>query len=118
LKDLRKTERENPDVLRTEANYKEDVEVANKTLTGVAELCVFNSIPSFNVWENWTLDLMHDIIEGVAHYERCEILLYGLNIGYITIELLNTRKNSFNYGPTMIRNLAEDITIDNIKQAR
>jgi hypothetical protein len=43
-----------------------------------------------------------------AHLDFAEINWYGLEKGDATLDVLNMRKNSFNYGPTLNRNKAED----------
>jgi hypothetical protein len=115
---LRSEEKENPTLFRTKATYVDDIEADNLSQTGIREPCAFNSIASFHVWENYAVDVMHDIFEGVAHYDLAAILEYGLEQNLITIDLLNARKNNFAYGPTMIGNLSEDISADCIGKAR
>lgn len=36
---------------------------------GVRRSCVLNSLPYFNTCENFSVDIMQDILEGVAQYE-------------------------------------------------
>jgi len=56
-------------MLRNKINYHEDISINNITLTGLKELCVFNQINSFHVTQNFAVDIMHDILEGVCKYD-------------------------------------------------
>lgn len=38
------------------------------------EECIFNNIPSFHVAENFSVDPMHDLLEGVCRYDIGKIL--------------------------------------------
>lgn len=42
-------------------------------VTGVNSSCILNSLQYFNTCENFSVDIIHDILEGVAQYEmkRC-----------------------------------------------
>lgn len=86
--------------LRNTANYIEAVHKNNLSETGINESCVFNVIKSFSIIDNVSCDIMHDIFEGIAHYELCSICKYFINEKkYFTLSLLNARKRSFDYGP-------------------
>lgn len=91
--------------LRNESNYDEDIAINNLTVTGIKEKCVFNKLKSFHVTQNFAVDIMHDILEGVCKYDIGAMLkkmIFDLN--YFTIETLNNRIESFNYGTIDIRN--------------
>jgi len=93
------------EMLRNKTNYDEDISINNITLTGLKEVCVFNQINSFHVTQNFAVDIMHDILEGVCKYDIGMILkkmIYDFN--YFTIDTLNNRIESFNYGSIDIRN--------------
>jgi len=93
------------EMLRNKTNYDEDILINNITLTGLKEVCVFNQINSFHLTQNFAVDIMHDILEGVCKYDIGMILkkmIYDFN--YFTIDTLNNRIESFNYGSIDIRN--------------
>lgn len=104
-----------PEFLRTRENYKIDV----KNLThGVTEECVFNKIPDFHIADNFSVDIMHDDLEGTAHYiivNVLNVLIYDQKI--MTLEKINSRIASFNYGIIESKNaprlLTEDSCTDN-----
>jgi hypothetical protein len=115
---MREASVDDPALWRNESTYQQYVETQNVSLTGIHESCVFNKIPSFQVWENKSIDLMHDVFEGVAHYDLGAVLNYGLNKKLFTLEDLNLQKNTLNYGPFHIGNLASDIKKEHIQKKR
>ena len=86
----------NVSLLRTKENYEVDLLQQDK---GVKEHCVFNDIDNFHIAENQSIDLMHDVFEGVANYTitkvlNCLILVKTI----ITLEEVNLRIQTFSYG--------------------
>lgn len=87
--------------LRTPDNYAADVETNDQSLTGVYENCVFNQVNTYHVTVNQSVDIMHDILEGVAKYDMSRILDYFIyQRAYFSLETLILRVNDFDYGPT------------------
>lgn len=66
---------ENRLLLRNELNHDEDVIASNLSLTGIRENSILNLINSFHVTKNFAIDIMHDIFEGVCHYNICHIIM-------------------------------------------
>lgn len=83
------------DSLCNKCNYEEDVIKNDYKQTGVHENSIFNLIHSFHVVQNFSVDLMHDIFEGVCVYDMCHIILNLLKSGYFDLETLNNRKQHF-----------------------
>ncbi|CAI6377673.1 unnamed protein product [Macrosiphum euphorbiae] len=103
--------------LRNEVNYSNDVAVDDLTLTGIKQLCIFNEINSFHVTKNYAVDIMHDILEGVCKYDigmMLKTMIYDLN--YFTIDILNDRIESFNYGPINIRNIPPLLSNESLRR--
>jgi len=71
---------ENTSCLCTIENYLEDVEKMNFSETGIYKESVMNSINSFYVTKNLCVDVMHDIFEGVCHYDMCHIIKYYVSM--------------------------------------
>lgn len=91
--------------LRNTENYEIDVNTENMSETGIVERSIWNTIPSFHVVNNYSVDLMHDILEGVCGYDIFSILRHFIFVmKYFTLETLNHRIKFFNYGTTDIRN--------------
>ncbi|XP_037931098.1 uncharacterized protein LOC119665910 [Teleopsis dalmanni] len=61
---------ENSHILRTNENYKHDLNLCQPKSTGILEECVFERIPSFTVIENKAVDAMHDVLEGLQPYNQ------------------------------------------------
>lgn len=107
--------------LRNELNYAEnlateDIPEKRIKLTGVSENSIFNDINSFHVVNNFTGDIMHDIFEGVCRYDVSKILLNFIETEkFFTIEILNDRKNQFQYGEIELSNRSSEIKISHLK---
>lgn len=102
--------------IRTVENYSYDVSVNDLKKTGIAKESPFNKIPSFHVVENFCVDAMHDLCEGIFHYDLCHILLYlTQEMNYLTLEMLNKRKQTFDYGPMEIGNFSTELTMNHLK---
>ncbi|CAH1736352.1 unnamed protein product [Aphis gossypii] len=90
---------EDESMLRNIYNYHIDVGINDFKLTGVYNECILNQIDSFHVTTNYCVDIMHDLFEGVCHYNLCHILQYYISeVKIISLETLNNRKQYFNYG--------------------
>lgn len=59
---------------------------------------MLNTIFVFHVTRNYSVDLMHDLFEGVCHYDLCHIINYFTNeIKIFSLDVLNARKQNFSY---------------------
>lgn len=105
---------ENPKLLRNIENYNEDVCIADFSTTGIKENSLFNLIDSFHITTNYAVDVMHDIFEGVCHYNMCHIIQKFIEKKYFDLDQLNYRKLSFNYGEIEIGNISPAITKTNL----
>lgn len=93
------------ELLRNAENYKLDVEKNDVSTTGIYEECVFNEINNFHILENSTLDIMHDIYEGVCEYDLSQIILhYIVNAKLFTLQDLNDRIGAFDFGVSELSN--------------
>lgn len=104
------------DKLRNIDTYNSDIEINNVSLTGIKQTCVFNEISSFHVTENYAVDIMHDLLEGVCKYDiglMLNRMIFSLK--YFTLNTLNDRIESFNYGSIDIRNRPPLISVDTLK---
>lgn len=59
-------------------------------------------------------DFMHDVSEGVARYDMALIINYLINNKYFSIENLNNRLISFEYGVTECKNKPPTISKTNL----
>ena len=89
--------------LRTEATYHEDLALATcsrqATLEyshGVKRECILNEIPNFHVTRNFSLDIMHTVLEGIVQVELSCVLYNLCSIKhYFTYDVLSARIVSF-----------------------
>lgn len=72
--------------------------ICDTFVTGIREECVFHQLPNFHVTENYPVDVMHDLYEGVCLYDM-QLFLHKLIAIFKTfsLETLNSRINSINY---------------------
>ncbi len=52
---------------RNPQNYDIDVALGNQSATGIKEYSILNRIPHFHVTESTSVDVAHDIAEGILH---------------------------------------------------
>lgn len=103
--------------LRNIENYITDVIINNEKLTGIKENCVFNEIDSFHVTYNFYFDIMHDLFEGVCKYDLTKILVNYIETSkYFTLDILNYRKQMFDYGETEIGNISPPFVLSTLKR--
>lgn len=90
-----KQTRENVNMIRTVENY---MNHSATNLFGIKENCVFNIIPSFHVTMNISIDLMHDLLEGICRYDVGKILndlIYKNKM--FTLQIFHERIRFFNH---------------------
>lgn len=100
---------ENTNLLRNKQNYDEHVKINNCKITGIYEESIFNKVYSFHVVTNYSVDIMHDIFEGICMYNMNHIICNLINLGFFSLETLNNRKRGFNYGDNEIGNMSPPI---------
>lgn len=60
---------------------------------------ILNNIAYLHVVKNYSIDIMHDIFEGICHYNMRHILNYYIEVAiFFSLDFLNLRKQHFNYG--------------------
>ena len=80
-------------------------DAARRTETGVAGDCVLHSSCNFRLYNNWVLDILHDLFEGVVQYSlKLVIHEYVIVQKLCSVEDLNRSVHSFNYGFTDVKN--------------
>ncbi|XP_022164770.1 uncharacterized protein LOC111029861, partial [Myzus persicae] len=88
----------------------------NNSKTGVHGESFLNKIPSFHVTQNYCVDVMHDLFEGICHYDMCHIIKYFTeNVKYFSLDTLNLRKSNFNYGSIEIGNISPSINTKHLQ---
>lgn len=96
---------ENVLLLRNYENYLEDISTNDFKLTGIYQEPIFNQLNVFHATTNYSIDIMHDIFEGICHYNMCHIIKYYTeNVKIFSLHTLNLRKQNFNYGSIEVGN--------------
>ncbi|XP_055907791.1 uncharacterized protein LOC129942757 [Eupeodes corollae] len=108
---------ENISLMLSEINYQVDVTENLSSESGIRKISLLNEIPSFHVVDNYSVDVMHDVFEGVCHYDLTHALTYFMETAkYFNLETLNSRKSNFDYGPIEIDNTSGDITTTHLSK--
>ena len=108
--------RENENALRTKKNYEKDSGIIKQSDTGIKEPCIFHEVEGFHMTENITVDVMHDVLEGICKYVLRSIINHYVFVAeYFTLQDLNSEIQNFNFGPTEISNKPPVISINQIK---
>jgi len=90
---------EDSSLLRNTNNYTTDIEINDFSQTGINKLSILNQINLFHVTTNFCVDIMHDVFEGICHYNMCHLILYYTEkVKIISLDTLNFRKQNFSYG--------------------
>lgn len=107
---------ERKDLLRTPQNYRLDLLKNSPKDTGLKSNSVFNKVRNFHVSTNVAFDVMHDFLHGVANYVlRGIINKFIFEKGYFTVQTLNSRITSFDFGPNKELNPPPVIYINHLK---
>lgn len=67
---------ENSGLLRNKLQHDIDCKIDNVSLTGVNEESALNEIETFEITDNPSVDIMHDVFEGVCIYDMGHILYH------------------------------------------
>lgn len=113
-------------VLTEEAPYKlRDIETYNRICArfhgsedidateskGVKYYCQLNDLENFHIFENYSVDLMHDLLEGVVSFAIKHIFEYAIGKKLFNLQLLQNMIQFFNYGPLNKRNIPSKLKI-------
>lgn len=103
---------------RTKESHQVDVSTITENpvlgnVQGVKTDSVLNHLKYFNIFDNLTVDIMHDVLEGVVELE-VKLFLKSLVLEekVISLESLNNRIRSFNYGYLESKNFPGTIQLD------
>jgi len=106
---------ENSELMRTKESYQLDVSDSNSK--GVDNESLLKNIRSFHVVKNYYADIMHDLFEGVCHYNTIHIINYFItSMRYFDLDTLNSRMQFFDYGPKEIENTTPKIQLHHLKK--
>lgn len=112
-KDIREqATKEMPELLRNKENFEEGLNGKNRDeRKGVAYNCILNFLDNFKVYENFSVDSMHDVYLGVFKSGISFILYYYIIDNKIfTLSDFNEVKRNFDYGKKEAGNKTVDIS--------
>ncbi|KAB0790200.1 hypothetical protein PPYR_15466, partial [Photinus pyralis] len=99
--------------LRTINNYDED---SRNLSFGIKQICIFNDLRFFHVVENISVDLMHDLLEGVLRYDMAHILNNLISKKFVSLPLVNSRIKFFKFSEADIGNPIPIIKIEHLQK--
>lgn len=103
---------ENSLSLRSIDNYKLD----SLTLShGVKEVCIWHDLSNFHVTTNISVDLMHDLLEGILRYDMALLINNLIEKKYFTLGRLNERIKFFKFSKCDIGNPMPQIKLTHLK---
>ncbi|HLX53398.1 MAG TPA: hypothetical protein VKR58_05640, partial [Aquella sp.] len=79
---------------------------------GVKANCALNNLQFYNFMTSPSVDIMHDLLEGVVQYELKLVLRKLVKIKCFTLDTLNARLLSHNYGRIESKNKPSAIRLD------
>lgn len=114
-KDLKTAVVLDPILKRTKESYESDVQLANPALTGIKESCIWHRLSDYHVTNNYAVDVMHDLLEGVCVFD-ITALLRSLIVNYklFSLETLNNRIASFHYGHSDSLNTPQPLSMEQL----
>ncbi|XP_075150892.1 uncharacterized protein LOC142225001 [Haematobia irritans] len=86
--------------------------------SSIKENSIWNNLNNFHVSSNYAVDIMHDLLEGVCHYDM--LLLLGLFINkykYFSLEELNFRILAFSFDLS-VKNKPPLFNSDQLKKSK
>lgn len=90
---------EDESLLRNNSNYEYDLSLGDVSLTGIKDRCVWLDVKNFNLWDQVGVDVMHDILEGVAKYILSFMIMEYTQKKLFSLKVLNEIILAFDYGP-------------------
>lgn len=98
-----KQTRENVNCLREKSTYLQNIEKFKTSGSlseskGLKTFCLFNDLDSFNIFENYSIDIMHDILEGVVPYFMWHFFNIMSRKKNMSFSEMQKRVRDFNYG--------------------
>ena len=86
-------------VLRNITNYNNQLLEKNVARSGIKDTCIFNEIDDFHVLQNLSVDIQHDILEGILRYDLAIVLFHFIcNAKRFSLDDLNLRLTGYKYG--------------------
>jgi len=91
--------KENISILRTKDSFNRAIKANDFPSTGIKFSSILNQLSYFHIVDNVSFDIMHDLLGGVIPDFLRLMLNDFISSGLFTLNQLNYRLESFNYGP-------------------
>lgn len=99
------------DLIRTESSFNECLQgLSNVEKKGVKYDSWLNMFRYFKVYNNHSVDIMHDVFLGVFKYDLIAVLNYYIKNKTFSLQEFNRQKKKFDYGKKDKGNISVDIT--------
>lgn len=110
--------RENTDKIRTKESYKAQIKIVDESekvnfteTKGVKFYCQLSDLKYFDVIQNPTADIMHDICEGMIPFALKILFEFCINSHLLSLVELNWMVQFFDYGWLSRKNLPSEIKL-------
>lgn len=108
--------REDPSKLRTMTSYLDDLALDNSRETGIKSECAWFQLNGFKLFDNVSVDLLHDYLEGCCRYTMDFLLKYLVQESkIISFDALESRITRFDYGPDNSSKPNNSLVVDGSK---
>lgn len=104
--------------MRNPENYERDLKKHDEKLTGIVENSIVNSIHLCHATECFGVDIMHDVFEGILHYNLSATIRQFIKDGYFTLAQLNKLKSDFEFGEVESGNKSPALTMKKLKSKK
>ncbi|KAM3597607.1 uncharacterized protein V6R79_006799 [Siganus canaliculatus] len=102
-------------LIRDKVNFNSDLLVNNPSETGIKRDSSLNKLQFYHVTDNVAPDIMHNILEGIGGYELKLVVNSLIEQKCFTLEQLNFRLTSFDYGFCDVHNKPSAIKPQDLK---
>lgn len=108
--------RESEVILRNVSNYNEHINLleTQNNVHGIKRPTILNDLSYFHILNAPTVDIMHDILEGVAQWRIAEFFDYITKEKILTQQQINNKVAAFNFGYMEKTSLPNSITFDKV----
>lgn len=110
--------REVPEKIRDRSTYLELLEKVDEKKQkfidskGFKKYCLFNELKTFSIFENFSIDVMHDMNEGVIGFFIKQFLTYVMKNNHATAPKVQRMIRDYFYGPLWLKYKPSLVNID------
>lgn len=94
------------------ANIKDMPALSLNESCGIKSYCALNDLRSFHMLENWSVDIMHDVLEGCAQFLLNNITAFCIDNKIVSARNLEDKILFFNYGAQHKKDIPRKINVE------